>query len=74
MSPLKSSGMGWESVEGGIDTGLDSVTRLIYVRWMWSEDTPKPVRAQPMWSISSRALDELEGILITSKSGFPSQV
>jgi hypothetical protein len=30
MSPLKSSEMGWESVEGGIDTGLDSVTRLSY--------------------------------------------
>jgi len=29
MSPLKSSGMGWESEEGGIDTGLDSVTRLV---------------------------------------------
>lgn len=74
MSPWKSSGIGWDSVEGGIDTGLDSATRLIYVMWIRSEDAPKPVRAEPIWSISSRALDELEGMLITSKSGLPSQV
>lgn len=74
MSPLKSKGMGWEIAEGGIDTGLNSVTRLVYVGSMGPEDAPKPVRAEPMWSTSSRALDEREGILITSMSGIPSRV
>lgn len=74
MLPLKSSEMGWESEEGGIDTGLDSVTRLIYCLRVLSEGAPKPVRAEPTWSTSSRALDEREGMLITSKSGFPSRV